>query len=64
MEKLVIRVNEKPESTLRKPLMVSADLFEQIQTVAYETGYSKGALGDILVKFALQRLVIEDSKED
>ena len=64
MEKLVIRVNEKPEATLRKPLMVSADLFEQIQIVADKTGYSKGALGDILVKFALKRLVIEESKED
>ena len=64
MDQLVVKRNTRPEQTLRKPLMISADLFDKIQDIAKETGYVKGALGDLLVDFALKRLVIEDQEEE
>lgn len=64
MDHLVVKRNIRPEQTLRKPLMISVDLFDKIQDIAKETGYVKGALGDLLVDFALKRLVIEDSEEE
>lgn len=64
MDQLVIKANAKTKSELRKPLMINADNFEKIQKIAEETGYSKGALGDMLVAFALKRIVIEESEEE
>lgn len=64
MDHLVVKRNTRPEQTLRKPLMISVDLFDKIQDIAKETGYVKGALSDLLVDFALKRLVIEDTEEE
>lgn len=64
MDQLIFKANAKTKSELRKPLMINANNFEKIQRIAEETGYSKGALGDLLVEFALKRIVIEDNEED
>ena len=56
MDQLIIKANAKTKSELRKPLMINANNFEKIQKIAEETGYSKGALGDLLVEFALKHL--------
>ena len=64
MDQLIIKANAKTKSELRKPLMINANNFEKIQKIAEETGYSKGVLGDLLVEFALKRIVVEDNEED
>lgn len=64
MDQLVIRRNKRHESTVRKPLMISADVYDRLEALVPETGYVKGILGDMLLEFALERLVIEDPKEE
>ena len=54
MDHLIVKRNTRPEQTLRKPLMISVDLFDKIQDIAKETGYVKGALGDLLVDLHLR----------
>lgn len=61
MDKLVIKSNVKAEQVLRKPLMVDAKIFDRIQEISNETRYRKGPLGDMLLEFALERLVIDES---
>ena len=61
MDKLVIKSNVKAEQVLRKPLMVDAKIFDRIQEISNETRYRKGQLGDMLLEFALERLVIDES---
>lgn len=64
MDHLVVKRNTRPEQTLRKPLMISVDLFDKIQDIAKETGYVKGSLRRFIDRFCLKRLVIEDSEEE
>ena len=64
MDKLIIKSNIKAEQVLRKPLMVDAQIFDRIQEIANETRYRKGPLGDVLLKFALERLEIEEPSEE
>lgn len=64
MDKLIIKSNIKAEQVLRKPLMVDARIFDRIQEIANETRYRKGPLGDVLLKFALERLEIEEPSEE
>lgn len=65
MDKLTITpIGKNYESCLRKPLMVSADVYDAIESIAKEVGYKKGVLGDVLIKFALERLEVNDSTDD
>lgn len=60
MEKLVIKVNRK-ESTRSawKPVMVSSEMFKQIEELTSITGKRKCDIVDMLLKFAIENLEIE-----
>lgn len=61
MEKLVIKVNRK-ESTRSawKPVMVSSEMFKQIEELTSITGKRKCDIVDMLLKFAIKNLEIEE----
>lgn len=42
MDHLVVKRNTRPEQTLRKPLMISVDLFDKIQDIDKERGVEHG----------------------
>lgn len=64
MEKLVIKVNRK-ESTRSawKPVMVSSEMFKQIEELTSITGKRKCDIVDMLLKFAIKNLEIEEDQQ-
>lgn len=61
MEKLVIKVNrEKNTRSAWKPVMVSSEMFKQIEELTSITGKRKCDVVDLLLKFAIENLEIEE----
>lgn len=61
MEKLVIKVNrEKDTRSAWKPVMVSSEMFKQIEELTSITGKRKCDVVDLLLKFAIENLEIEE----
>lgn len=61
MEKLVIKVNrEENTRSAWKPVMVSSEMFKQIEEPTSITGKRKCDVVDPLLKFAIENLEIEE----
>lgn len=64
MEQIIIKKNVNNKKNMAwKPLMVSADLYDQIQALSDETDISKGYIAIKLLDFALKRTVVEEDED-
>lgn len=60
MTELILQPRARKSSqALRKPLMASVDIYDKVQALSDDLGYRKGFVVDVLLKFALDHVVIE-----
>ncbi len=65
MEQIIIKKNvSNKKSMIWKPLMVPIEIYDQLQTLAEDTGISKGYLAIKLLDFALKRTVVQEEEKD
>lgn len=64
MEQIVIKkkVSNK-KNIIWKPLMVPAEIYDQLQALSEDTGISKGYLAINLLDFALKRTVVQEEEK-
>lgn len=64
MEQIVIKKKaSNKKNTIWKPLMVPAEIYDQLQSLSEDTGISKGYIAIKLLDFALKRTVVQEEEK-
>ena len=63
-DRLIIRPYDNSRSCLRKPVMVSNEMYEKIEELSKETRHVKGVLADKMLAFAFDHLEVVTESDD